>query len=136
MSEHPADTALRSWVVGDDCPVAPKEVAAFRAGWSAAAAEIEDLRDQLDRTTQAVCILGPQRDEARDAARWLYDNGDVDKFIRWFFVRLAKTDHACMTGDCGHNDGNDCVQAVKNAYVGDCDERIGTSTETDENKGE
>lgn len=68
---------------------------------------------------------------ALDAARRLYDNGDVDKFIRWFFVRLAKTDHACMTGDCGHNDGNDCVQAVKNAYIGDCDERIGTSTETD-----
>lgn len=54
-----------------------------------------------------------QRDEAIAAN---------DRLIRWMYVRFAKGDHACMTGDCGHDNPHDCLQAIKEAYQEDSGE--------------
>ena len=46
---------------------------------------------------------------------------DLNNFIAWLLVRLAASDHGCLTGDCPHEKQQNCVESIRGAYYEDSD---------------
>ena len=49
----------------------------------------------------------------------------VRELLHWMLTRMAAQDHGCLTGDCPHDDQNDCVDSLLKHWTEEGQENAG-----------